>query len=367
MITNNCSKSELKKQLFGKRVVLFGCGKALTNAIKTSIFENIDIVYLIDNNQCGQKVNILGREYRIYSPEKIKEEKTCTIIIMSSRFHLEMYQQLVEMCLPDEIECYIYPMIRISNFTIPQIDEHIKLLNGNKRIPKVIHSFWFSGERLPEIYEKCMDSWKRICPDFEIKIWTSSEYDITKNSFMINAYEKKKWAFVADYARLDVVNNYGGIYMDLDVELKKSPEEIMCHDAIFSFNMVDHIDLAMFASTANNSILTKLMKLYDNERFDSDKDTMERIAQPGFIENALIEEGVRMTGQIQWIDDIVFLPKTYIMPLDMFTYLPQAQSEYTYAIHWCNGGWRDEKSTPEQVKQNRKLWELFNSRERYNV
>ena len=364
MILCNCSKYELNNRIRSKRIILFGCGKVLRDALEKNHawIPTENISYLIDNRFEGQICTISGKSYEVYSPVKLCGEKSCVVIIMSSKYYQEMYEQLVGLNLSDDVECYLYPMIRVSNFTHVSEENHSKVLQGKYQIPKLIHSFWFSGEKKPDSYQKCIDSWEKYCPEYTIKEWTLSNYDIEKNDFMKMAAQQRKWAFVADFARLDVVNTYGGVYMDMDVELLKRPQELFCHKSIFSFNMSDHIDLAMFASVSNNPILEELMKLYEGKVFNSDGKTMNSFSQPGFVEEYFTRVGILMNGKLQWKQDMVFLPKTYLMPLDMFTYLPVASSKYTYAIHWCNGGWREEKSTPKQVKKNRKLWELFNSR-----
>ena len=85
-------------------------------------------------------------------------------------------------------------------------------------IPKKIHYFWIGGNPKPESVLYCIESWKKYCPDFEIIEWNETNYDFTKNEYMRQAYEAKKWAFVTDYARLDIIYKYGGIYLDTDVE-----------------------------------------------------------------------------------------------------------------------------------------------------
>ena len=88
-------------------------------------------------------------------------------------------------------------------------------------IPKVIHYCWFGGNPLPEEAKRCIESWKKYCPDYKIIEWNENNYDVNSNEYMKAAYKEKKWAFVSDYARIDVVYKCGGIYMDTDVELVK--------------------------------------------------------------------------------------------------------------------------------------------------
>ena len=88
-------------------------------------------------------------------------------------------------------------------------------------IEKKIHYCWFGGNPLPELALKCIESWKKCCPDYEIIEWNGSNFDVTQNQYCREAYEAKKWAFVSDYARLKIIYDHGGIYLDTDVELLK--------------------------------------------------------------------------------------------------------------------------------------------------
>ena len=81
-------------------------------------------------------------------------------------------------------------------------------------IPKIIHYFWFGGNPKPKLVEKCIRSWKKHCPDYQIIEWNESNYDVTKIPYIKAAYEAKKWSVVTDYARLDILYTHGGIYLD---------------------------------------------------------------------------------------------------------------------------------------------------------
>ena len=98
-------------------------------------------------------------------------------------------------------------------------------------IPKKIHYMWLGGKEIPRNLQLCIDSWKKYCPDYEIVQWNESNYDIGKNKYMKMAYENKKYGFVPDYARLDILYNYGGIYMDTDVEVVRSLDDLLYQSA----------------------------------------------------------------------------------------------------------------------------------------
>ena len=120
-------------------------------------------------------------------------------------------------------------------------------------IPKIIHYCWFGGNPLPPLALKCIESWKKYCPDYEIKIWDESNFDININKYATEAYEAKKWAFVSDVARLWVLYNYGGIYMDTDLEVIKPLDEFLYHKAFSGFEDEVNIPTGIIASEKNNN------------------------------------------------------------------------------------------------------------------
>ena len=91
---------------------------------------------------------------------------------------------------------------------------------------KIIHYCWFGPRKLSKVAKKCIKTWKKFLPDYEIKLWTESNFDFNQNEFVRQAYENKKWAFVADYARLKALSEFGGIYFDTDIEVTKDISHI---------------------------------------------------------------------------------------------------------------------------------------------
>ena len=104
-------------------------------------------------------------------------------------------------------------------------------------IPKRIHYCWFGNNPKPRLIQKCIASWKRMLPDWEISEWNETNYDVTKNAYIAEAYKQKKWAFVVDYARFDILNQYGGVFLDTDVELLKPiPDSFLAYQAFTGFD-----------------------------------------------------------------------------------------------------------------------------------
>ena len=140
-------------------------------------------------------------------------------------------------------------------------------MNSNTTIPRIIHYCWFGGNEKPEIVKKCMASWKEKCPDFEIKEWNENNFDINMFPYTKEAYENKKWAFVSDVARLWIIYNYGGIYMDTDVEIKGDFGELLSYDSFMFFESVDIATGLGFGAKKNNKLVKAILDDYNDRHF----------------------------------------------------------------------------------------------------
>ena len=135
-------------------------------------------------------------------------------------------------------------------------------------IPKVIHYCWFGGNTKNEMVLKCMESWKKYCPDYKVVEWNEDNFDVNMCRFTKEAYESKKWAFVSDVARLHILYNYGGVYLDTDIELKENIDEWLQYDGWFAFQYDNTIATGLgCASIKKNKIVKLLLDDYKNRRF----------------------------------------------------------------------------------------------------
>lgn len=136
-------------------------------------------------------------------------------------------------------------------------------------IPKVIHYCWFGGGTKPKLTEKCIQSWRIFCPDYQIVEWNENNYDISAAPLYVRqAYAAKKWAFVTDYARLQIIYENGGIYMDTDVELKKPLDDLLRYDAYFGFECGKTINTGLgFGAVIGLPLLDEMMNDYRNVVF----------------------------------------------------------------------------------------------------
>ena len=134
-------------------------------------------------------------------------------------------------------------------------------------IPKIIHYCWFGGNPLPELAKKCIASWKLYCPDYEIKEWNESNFDLNYCDYVREAYDSKNWAFVSDVARLYALVTEGGIYMDTDVEVIKPLDNLLKYHAVSGFETETTIPTGLIAGEKENPMLKELLYEYKNIHF----------------------------------------------------------------------------------------------------
>ncbi len=209
-------------------------------------------------------------------------------------------------------------------------------------IPKRIHYFWFGGKPKPESVLFCIESWKKYCPDYEITEWNESNYDYTKHQYMLRAYEEKKWAFVTDYARLDVIYQYGGIYFDTDVELINSLDEIIKNHAFMGFDKTDKAEHYVatglgFGAEAGDCIIKEMMECY-SELIQKENNQVKYVVCPVLNTECLRKHGLKNEDCDQIIENIkiyasdVFCPKSY-------TSFKLYLTDRTISIHHFDATW----------------------------
>ena len=215
-------------------------------------------------------------------------------------------------------------------------------------IPKIIHYCWFGGGEIPERDKKCIESWKRVCPDYEIIRWDESNYDVSKNKYMRQAYEAKKWGFVPDYARLDIVFTYGGIYLDTDVEIIKSFDELLENKAYMGFEKGSNAVAPGlgFGAEKNMPLLLEMMeKIYGDRVFKKESGELDLTPSPTLAADFLCAKGIKLNGEYQKVEDMVFYPADYFCPIDYSTNLSTI-TDKTFSIHHFHASWQE----PEDQK-----------------
>lgn len=182
-------------------------------------------------------------------------------------------------------------------------------------IPKVINYCWFGGNPLPREVKKCIETWKHFCPDYKIICWNERNFDVHLNPFVESAYEKGAWAFVSDYARLKIIYDYGGIYLDTDIKLLKNIDFLLSNKMYIGVQQGKKLCTTGlgFGAEAHNPVVKKMLKKYDNIIY-SDK-ISEEIACPYLNNQVLKELGYKYSDNIQNMKDVTVYPPRYMDPI----------------------------------------------------
>ena len=221
-------------------------------------------------------------------------------------------------------------------------------------IPKKIHYCWFGRNPKPKLAEKCIASWEKYCPDYEIVEWNEDNFDIGMNAYTRSAYEQKKYAFLSDYARLLIIYEHGGIYFDTDVELLKPIDDLLENKSFIGFETADHVNTGLGFGAEKNSEIVKLMEEEYRDLLDKEGSF---VGCPILNTNALVKAGIVLNGKEQDLDGNKVYPIEHFNPYDDPTGKLNI-TKNTYSIHWFAKSWMS-KSTVLRSKLTRPLHRLF--------
>ncbi len=205
-------------------------------------------------------------------------------------------------------------------------------------IPKKIHYCWFGRGEKPKLAKKCIASWKKYCPDYEIIEWNEDNFDLDYNGFTRYCYDNKKWAFLSDFARLVVVAEHGGIYFDTDVELLKKPDALLQYEAFYGFENDSNIATGLgFGAEANHPTILTMKEQYANIR-PNDDGTYPMIVCPALNTTGLLPFGLVLDGTRQNIAGAEILPVDWLNPYDDPTGRLN-KTKNTVSVHWYSKSW----------------------------
>lgn len=217
-------------------------------------------------------------------------------------------------------------------------------------IPKIIHYCWFGGNPLPKSAEKCIESWKKYCPDYKIIRWDESNFDLNCNAYCAEMHRRKKWAFLTDYVRLKVVYEQGGVYLDTDVQLVKPLDHLVSRGAYMGFECSDLVATGLgFAAEAGHPFLRENMAYYESlTQFDDIR------ACPHITTELMEKHGlVRDCTKTQQAAGMTVYAAEYLCPKNERTGLMQ-KTKNTYSIHHYDASWFEESWTESKKKRYRR-------------
>lgn len=215
-------------------------------------------------------------------------------------------------------------------------------------IPKTIHYCWFGKSEKPPIVKKCMQSWEMLSPEWKIVEWNEENFDLNECSFIKEAYEKRKWAFVSDYVRLKVLYQYGGFYMDTDVEIlqKEALDSFCMYKNVFPFENQVRINTGMFCACEKKSdVIKKLMESYKEIHFTGDRNQVNTMMNLPIFESLF--PSLKWDTKRQIIEESLFI----------------TTGEYNKIMkHYALHSWLDDKVDYKVRKENRVMKALRNQK-----
>ena len=221
-------------------------------------------------------------------------------------------------------------------------------------IPKIIHYCWFGGNPLPPLAEKCIASWRKFFPDYEIKRWDESNFDVNIIPYTAEAYKAKKYAFVSDYARFYILYKYGGLYFDTDVEVIRSMDDIIARgpfmgcerylkDGIQKYNSNTNIGLGVAPGLGLGvspvlGLYKELLDFYGRLHFERDVNGAPLHTVVDITSNLLHEKGFKDIEEIQLVDGVYIYPAEYFNPMSVVTKRMRI-TKNTRSIHHYMASW----------------------------
>lgn len=229
-------------------------------------------------------------------------------------------------------------------------------------IPKKIHYCWFGGNPLPELAQKCLASWQKFCPDYEIIQWNEENFNLEEIPYIQQAYQAKKWAFVSDYARFKILYDEGGVYLDTDVELIRPLDDLLEAGGFMASESKDcQVATGLgIAAPKGLPLYQEILEDYKASSFLKEDGTCDLTTVVERITRILDGHGLEHVDKLQKVAGIVIYPKEYFCPLDYHTRKIRC-TQNTYAIHYYADSWKD-KPVSTKGKIYRLIYRVFGER-----
>lgn len=219
-------------------------------------------------------------------------------------------------------------------------------------IPKIIHYCWFGDQGLPDSAKRCIESWKKHCPDYQIRRWSEKDVNLSENQYTREAYEARAWGFVPDYIRLWIIYTYGGIYLDTDVQIIRSFDSLLEQEAFAGMETPEYVALGLgFGAEKGNPLIKEHMELYEQEHFINPDGSLNRKPSPQYT-TALFSQHGFVAGRrtIQKLEHCTVYPPEFFCPKSFETGIVSI-THSTYSIHHFDASWYSEE---EQVEKERR-------------
>lgn len=346
------SYSELARNIIknNSRVIIYGAGMIGQIVVpyiveKFRLHDYIDCYVDMDKRKTGEKIAIGYYEYDIRTPDVLNKVKDNPVILLTNSKFYPVLNFLENIESIKNSDCYIIPVMQ--------------KLEQRTSIPKIIHYCWFGGGELPDFLKKCMESWSKICPDYEIKRWDENNFDVSKYTYTKQAAENKKYGFITDVARLDILYEYGGIYLDTDVKLLKPFDDLLYNKGFVGVECWGNINSGGGMGAVPHHPMIREMLDYRLKYPFIFKDGTQNLETNGLYETMpFIRHGMRIDNTLQIINGMTVYPASVFHPYDYMSCEERIENN-TVSVHYFYGGWMDDDDKKNRAATQKKYVEIF--------
>lgn len=367
MIFKNYTYDEIEKS--NKKIVIWGGGgtsKYLINFLNDSqkyCFFNKSIAIISNKALNGKfKIEYNGCSRYIISINDFLNENNnyedC-IFLLCSNYFVEIFYQLEEISELKNTECCI-PYLIMNK--VPEYNLTVYSESDVPKIPKKIHYCWVGNNPIPDFNKKCIESWYKYMPDYEIIRHDETNYDFSKNQYMYDAYKSKRWGFVPDYARLDIIYNEGGIYFDTDVEAVKNFDDLL-YDKAFCGWSYGAIAMGLgFGAIKHFSLIKELRDIYNEAVFINKQEILQSYDTCYYVKSVLENKyyfDYSKNKKLAILNEMKIYPADVLAPLN-WDNIPLNFTNNTHSIHWFDASWFDEDHLIKFQERKDKIKNFFN-------
>ena len=314
-----------------------------------------------DPRKQGQYVELSDRRVPVRSLDTLAEIGGEAVLLITVSAFDQVVRALEEIEALQNTAAYFLPVMLLDMAHTSKAAAVVRA-GQEQLIPKKIHYCWFSGKPVPEPLRRCMETWRRFCPDYEIIRWDESNYDVEKTLYMKQAYAHQQWSFVSDAARLDILYQHGGIYLDTDVEMVQNFDELLYQPGFCSMEKWGFVNTGSGIGACPQHPLIKAVWDYRKDIPFVFEDGTLNLTTCGYYETRpLLAHGLKPNGETQVIGGgkLTVYASEFFHPFDYMSGETRI-TKNTFSIHHFSGTWLGPEAAGERAKTRRRFREFRN-------
>ncbi len=326
-----------------QKIVIYGAGVIGKITLPTFIEEqklNGHILFAVDGDayKWGSIVHVGGKDITVYPPESMKEiEERFAILITGSRYE-PILRQLEHAEGMDDVDVYLFPEMLARECCFFKRQEIVKK-SDRPMIPKIIHYCWFGRGPWPDGWKRNRESWEKFCPGYRIVEWNEDNYDVERHAYTRQAYYHKKWGFVPDMARLEILYQNGGIYLDTDVELVQNMDALLYQPGFVGVEKWGVINIGGGCGVMpHHPMIRKIWEYRIGFPFEREDGSLNLESSGSFESKPMMEFGFRPNNTVQEVGGMTVYTSDFFHPYD-YVSGEMCLTENTYGIHHFTGSW----------------------------